>query len=163
MKLMAILRGSFCLAVLSGCAQFGGAGSTPPAAPSRLDAGDLTALEKAAEETYSEQDWAASELHFIALTRRVPTAVEPWFKLGNIYARTDRLALAVRAYREVVMREAKHSRAWHNMGVIQLRQAALTFTELEKVAPEDDPLAVRGAKLGKAVLQLLEPETAAAP
>lgn len=163
MKLVTILCGALCLAVLSGCAQFAGPGSDRRAAPAQLNAGDLAALEKQAAEAYTKQDWLASEQHFIKLTKHSPTAVEPWFKLGNIYARTNRFALAVRAYREVVVRDAKHSRAWHNMGVIQLRQAAQSFAELEKTALKDDPLAVRGAELGHAVQRLLEPGSTATP
>lgn len=159
MKFWPIVRACWCLIALSGCAQFGGTGVT---APAKLRPEDLVALERQAGAAYDQQDWTTSEQHFIALTKAAPASVEPWFKLGNIYARTNRYALAVRAYGEVVVRDARHSRAWHNMGVIQLRQAAQSFAELEKYALHDDPLAVRGAELEHAIDQLLAPEPDAA-
>ncbi len=140
--------------LLPGCAEFQ---RTPDAAATGGEPKvDLQGLEQQAEAAYAKGDWAASEQPFIALTKASPQAVEPWFKLGNIYARTNRYALAVRAYREVVVRDAKHVRAWHNMGVIQLRQAAETFAELATYAQGNDPLAVHGMHLRQAVEQLLD-------
>ncbi len=138
------------LSVLPGCAGFDRGQNSAAPKP------DLAVLERQAEAAYAKGDWSASEQPFIALTKASPQAVEPWFKLGNIYARTNRYALAVRAYREVVVRDAKHVRAWHNMGVIQLRQAAQTFATLETYAQGDDPLAVHGSQLRQAVEHLLE-------
>lgn len=115
------------------------------------------ALASRAAEAYAKQDWATSESLYAALTQTNPGIVEPWFRLGNIYARTNRFDLALRAYREVVLRDAAHARAWHNMGVVQLRQAAQTFAELQKHAQPDDPFAARGAELGQAVHDLLAP------
>ncbi len=154
------------LALLTGCAEMQKKPSASQANPSAAAPAnvDLAGVEKAANEAYAKQDWSTSEANFALLTQKLPTNVEPWFKLGNIYARTNRFDLAVRAYREVLVRDTKHTRAWHNLGVVQLRQAALTFAELNKYAGQDDPLAARGQALGAAVNALLEPGgTSAAP
>lgn len=152
---------TLCLVVLlGGCARSGGTRDEPrtPAAPAATPSGeDALTLSRLASEAYAKQDWATSERHYVALTTKVPADVEPWFKLGNIYARTDRFDLAVRAYREVLVRDTRHARAWHNMGVVQLRQAARTFEELQKYAAPDDPLASRGTELGRDIARMLAP------
>jgi Flp pilus assembly protein TadD len=85
------------LALLSACAEHQtrpNPGSNTTNAP---DSNNLVAVQQQAVEAYAKQDWATSEQHYVVLTQKVPTDVEPWFKLGNIYARTQRLDLAVRA------------------------------------------------------------------
>jgi cytochrome c-type biogenesis protein CcmH/NrfG len=139
---------------LSGCESFGkrsNASSTPPASV------DLTQLDKDAAAAYAAQDWATSERLYVDLTKATPSATEPWFRLGNIYARTGRVEMAIKAYRETVIRDSKHARAWHNMGVVQLRQAAGSFAELAKYGAPEDPLVQRGAALGIKIEQLLAP------
>ena len=118
---------------------------------------DLVQMDKDASSAYAAQDWPTSERLYVELTKQNPSATEPWFRLGNIYARTDRVELAVRAYRETVIRDAKHARAWHNMGIVQLRQSAASFGELGKYGAPDDPLVQRGADLGHQIEQLLSP------
>lgn len=146
------------LMLISGC-QTWKASQLPPKDEPQSSSGatDLVAVEKNAEAAYRAQDWATSERLYVELTKATPAATEPWFRLGNIYARTGRIELAVKAYRETVIRDTKHTRAWHNMGVVQLRQAAQSFGELQKYAAPDDPLGGRGKALGDAIDKLLAP------
>jgi tetratricopeptide (TPR) repeat protein len=105
---------------------------------------------------YTAQDWAESEKYYVELSRAVPSNVEPWFKLGNIYARTDRPELAIRAYRECVIRNPRHAKAWHNMGIIQLRQARGSFTQLQQFVNESNPLYEKSARISSGIETLIE-------
>jgi tetratricopeptide (TPR) repeat protein len=150
--------------MLGGCNRLGVAPASTPAAAATVAAPDPATLERDAGAAYDARDWTRSEVLYVALTRAQPAAAEPWFKLGNIYARTDRAELAIRAFREAINRDPRHIRAWHNLGVTQLRQASASFHELTQVAPPDAPLAARGQQLGAAVDALLaEDPSAAAP
>src|SRR5690606_27049603 len=120
----------------AGCENMGGTRPEPQAAPA---GGDAVTIERTASEAYANRDWAEAERQYLLLTERVPQEPEPSFRLGNVYARTARPDLAVRAYREAVLRNPKHTRAWHNMAVVQLRQAAESLRELERFGDSDDP------------------------
>ena len=48
------------------------------------------------------------------------------------------------AYRETVIRDPAHAKAWHNMGVIQLRQTANSFKEMQLHVDPEDPLYENG-------------------
>lgn len=146
-----LLLGAVLLA--AGCAtQQGGKPDTPA---STAVASDLMAVEKTANEAYQRQDWVESEKNFLLLTQKAPGEAEPWFRLGNIYARTHRPDLAIRAYREVVVRNPKHARAWHNMGIVQLQQAKMSFDELTKFADPADPITARSVKLSDGIDSLI--------
>ena len=104
---------------------------------------DIVQLEQTAKKAYLSEDWATAEKAYKNLTLQIPGDAEPWFRLGNIYARTNNLDAAVATYREALIRDPKNSKIWHNLGVIQLKQAANTFLEMQQYTEENDPLGVR--------------------
>jgi len=146
------------LAGLLAACQFPASSIRNEPAPSAADA---ETVERTAREAYDRQDWAQAEQQYLTLTTKEAASAEPWFRLGNIYARTDRADLAVRAYREAIARDPKHARAWHNMGIVQLQQAAASFGEIEKVASRDDPLYARSAEIRASIQALIAPRGAA--
>lgn len=155
----------FALLTAAGCERMGGARpaqDATPAAPGPTG-GDAVSIEHAAAQAYANRDWTEAERQYVLLTSRVPQEPEPWFRLGNVYARTARPELAVRAYQEAVLRNPKHTRAWHNMGVVQLRQAAASLRELERFGQPDDPLHQRAVELGDRIDALLGPAADDAP
>ncbi len=101
---------------------------------------DLTKIYALATQAYAEKNWPESEQHYATLTRKSPGEAEPWFKLGNIYARTFRPELAVKFYREALVRDPANVKAWHNLGIIELRQAANTFATLQDLLEPGDVL-----------------------
>ena len=141
------------LIALSGCA----ASAPRPTVPDTPIVGDRAGLERAAATAYAAQDWAASEHDYSALAAQPGSDAEAWFKLGNIYARTSRPDLAVRAYREAVNRDPKHARAWHNLGLIQLRLARDSFAEVEHNTPPTNDMHPRATELRSALDELLRP------
>lgn len=118
---------------------------------------DPFALQRDAEQAYARGDWAAAAEAYRALAARVPKEAEPWFRLGNAYARLGRSADAVAAYREALVRDPRMSKAWHNLGLVQLREAAATFVEMTEHTAPDDPLHPRGERFARLLSDLLEP------
>ncbi len=149
------------LLALAGCERMRGP-RPAPVADARITV-DLVEVRRLASEAYARQAWPDAERYFVQLTTRLPEEPEPWFKLGNVYARTGRSELAVRAYREAVRRDPEHTRAWHNMAVVQLQQAAASLRELQKFAKPDDPLYQRGVELGEMIEAMLQPAGGGAP
>jgi len=117
---------------------------------------ELTDLEKRAREAYINEDWETAEEAYRNLTLQLPGEAEPWFRLGNVYARTNQLNAAVATYREALIREPSNSKVWHNMGVIQLKQAANTFLEMQQFTEENDPLAIRARHAVNSIANLID-------
>ena len=116
-------------------------------------------LRSLANDAYSAQDWPLAETRYGELTRRTPDDGESWLRLGNIYARTERTDLAVKAYQEAVAREADDPRAWHNLGVLQMRAALATFQRMQESVPAGDPLRARMDELARGLEGLLAQPT----
>lgn len=116
---------------------------------------DIKATQALASERYADGDWAAAETQYVALAREIPQQADYWFRLGNIYARTDRPDLAVSAYREALVRDPQLSKAWFNMGVVQLRQAANSFHKMDVHVPEGDPSREQAEAAYAAILAIL--------
>ncbi len=111
---------------------------------------DLTSLvevQKRADAAYQNEDWKTAEKEYLYLAKNLPSEIEPWFRLGNIYARTGQLDAAVSAYREALVRDTKNSKIWHNLGIVQLRQATNTFVEMLDYTNPDDPLNQRAKQI----------------
>ncbi len=120
------------------------------------DLADITQLEKTAKKAYLDEDWATAEKAYKSLTLQIPGNVEPWFRLGNVYARTNKLNAAVATYREALIRDPKNSKIWHNLGVIQLKQAANTFLEMRQYTEENDPLGIRARYAINSIANLID-------
>lgn len=132
-----------------------GACSQSPAKPDKPAAQDLAEIYRLAAAAYEAQDWAASERHYLNLTRGAPEEVEPWFKLGNVYARTQRYDRAIACYREALVRDSRNLKAWHNIAVTQLREAGASFLELEMLTAEDDPLHEKSVRIQRTIDELV--------
>lgn len=104
---------------------------------------NIAELEEMAREAYQNEDWETSEEAYKHLTLQTPYEVEPWFRLGNIYAQTNRLDGAVEAYQEALLIEPENTKVLHNLGVIQLRMAANTFLEIRQHTEENGPMRLR--------------------
>lgn len=139
------------LALMTALAACGGQTNTQPE-----EEVNLIELQREAIEAYERRDWVAAERHYTQLVQKAPKDAETWFRLGNIFARVNQVDNAVRAYREALIRNPDNARAWNNMGVVQLRQAANTFRELYNNSELDNPLNERAGELFKALTELLE-------
>jgi len=142
--------------LLSGCAGFGGGPVEP-----RVE--DVAAARAAGERAYAAHEWAAAEPHYRALVAAIPQDAELWFRLGNIYARVDKPDAAVAAYREALVRDGDLAKAWFNMGVVQLRQAANSFLKLGAHVDPDDPVTQQGHEAYEAIMAILGRHDGASP
>lgn len=147
------LAATLLAALLAGC-------TAPGTRPSRGGIEDVVALKTAAETAYASEDWPAAEKAYRSLTEAVPAESENWFRLGNVYARLGRHYDAIALYREALVRDPANSRAWHNLGVTQLRLATNTFEELQAHTDPSDPVAERARRVVEAVSNLLQGEFA---
>lgn len=140
--------------ILTACNQATVKEETPDAGAS----GDPVEMERLADEAYEARDWETSEAQYRRLIKALPTEAKPWFRLGNIYAYNNRADEAVLAYREALVRRPDFTKAWHNMGVLQLRQAAKTFNDLTIHGSADSPLYQQASDLHIGILKLLSQE-----
>jgi len=106
------------LLALAGCATTG----APPLK-------NALAQQERAEQAYAAGNLAQARADYQALTRALPLNADYWFRLGNVYVRMDQPDEAADAYGHVLQREPKHAKAWHNLGIVRLRQAAAAFTQ----------------------------------
>jgi cytochrome c-type biogenesis protein CcmH/NrfG len=117
---------------------------------------DLFQVRHAAEVSYAAKDYAESEKHYALLTQKMPVEAENWFRLGNIYARTNRPDTAIAAYKEALVRAPDYSKAWFNMAILQLNTAASSLIELQKSAPPEDPIVERSRDILKGLQGLIK-------
>lgn len=117
---------------------------------------DLFQLEHDADVAYQKGDLTTSEKDYLELAKKAPGEALHWFRLGNIYARTHRPDAAIVAYREAVLRNPQYSKAWYNMGIMHLREAANTFNQMQVHTESTDPLYAEGKKLLNEIFKIIE-------
>ena len=106
---------------------------------------DLLALKKEADIAYLNDDMETSAKHYETLVREIPGEASYWFRLANIYVRTNRPDAAIDLYREAVIRDPKFSKAWYNLGIVQLKQTAFSLNEMLVYTDKYDPLYSKAA------------------
>jgi len=117
---------------------------------------DMNLVLDEARSAYEAQDWKTAEQDYRLVVEKDPSSFEGWFRLGNIYSRTERPDLAVRAYREALIRRPDDVKAWHNLSVIHLRQAVNSLEQLQRHADPDDPMTRADRKLLEGLRRLVE-------
>ena len=124
---------------------------------------DYLLIKEQADQAYAKKQYDVAETEYRRLTDAVPRDADAWFKLGNIYARTHKPEKAIKAYREAILRDPKLSKAWHNLGVVHMRQAANAFLSLQKHATTDDPLNDIALRRLNGLYELMPAQQDAAP
>ena len=122
---------------LSGCNQLNTKQETNDAVSTDTD---LREIRQRADEAYQNDDLEASAKDYELLIKRVPEEPLHWFRLANIYVRTNRPQLAIGLYREAVIRDPKYAKAWYNLSIVQLKQTAYSLTEMVTYTDPNDPL-----------------------
>ena len=79
--------------LLSGCAT--------ESAPGK----NTVALLQDADLAYTQGNWTRAESQYRLIAQRVPGDAYAWFKLGNLYLRTDRANEAIYAYQQTLARD----------------------------------------------------------
>ena len=165
MRVSRLLIGFFCLlamlVALAGCERTTKPAAPRPAVSENAESSDATGTDPSqslamAEAAYEAKDWQAAEQHYVTVTKRIPDEAHPWFRLGNIYARTERPDFAVRAYKEALIREPQLSKAWYNMGLVQLRQSANSFLQMRTHTPDNSAQRARADAMYEALIEFIQ-------
>lgn len=119
---------------------------------------DTRKLELQADAAYRNGELDVSEKDYLTLIKNSPEKALPWYRLGNIYARTQRPEAAIGAYRQALLRNPRYAEAWYNMGLTQLREAARTFNEMQAHTESGAPLSDEGKRLLRGILEIIKQE-----
>jgi tetratricopeptide (TPR) repeat protein len=100
-----------------------------------------------AEAAYRSNDMEHAKALYLQLTRTIPQEADYWYMLGNTYVRTQQPDDAVLAFQQAIARNPNHARAWHNLGIVRMRQATAAFVSSASTARADDPLQALSTRL----------------
>jgi hypothetical protein len=126
--------GSCLLSVLlAGCATL-----SPKTGSQRLS--HVLTTQEQADSAYRANDMQHAAALYLELTKLVPQEADYWYMLGNAYVRTQQPDEAVQAYTQAISRNPNHTRAWHNLGIVRMRQAVAAFVSSASTASAGDPL-----------------------
>lgn len=78
-----------------------------------------------ATKAYDREDFKSAEDLFLQVVKNDIGNSRAWYKLGNIYANSDRPLAAIDAYHKAIEIKPDHLKARHNLGVIYLEQAKI--------------------------------------
>ncbi|MCK5498292.1 MAG: tetratricopeptide repeat protein [Gammaproteobacteria bacterium] len=108
---------------------------------------DLLALRDEADSAYLNDDLKTSEENYTILVKEMPEEALHWYRLANIYVRTNRPDAAINLYREAVIRDPEFSKAWYNLGIVQLKQTVFSLNEMLIYTDRNDPLYSKAATI----------------
>ena len=149
-KLLLVL---VCLFCLGGCNQLGVKKDTE-----QQPEQDLFELQNRADEAYENDDLLKAEKDYETLIKAMPENAKHWFRLGNIYVRTNRPVAAINLYREAVLRDPTFSKAWFNLSVVQLKQTAYSLNEMLIYVDKEDPMYERARGLLDGIKEIVNTE-----
>lgn len=92
---------------------------------------NLVAVEARAESAYREGQLELAEGLYRKLLAEKTNYAPAWFRLGNIYTRTNRLEAAVNAYQNCISSDKEFAKAWHNLAIVHVRQATDILIEAQ--------------------------------
>lgn len=104
---------------------------------------ELALLNQNAQLADAGGEVAKAEALYKAVLRNSPNDADTWYRLGNLYANNNRPTEAAIAYERTLVADNSHARAWHNLGIIRLRQAYASLLQAQITVNADDPLAER--------------------
>jgi cytochrome c-type biogenesis protein CcmH/NrfG len=131
------------LAAVLACALVAGCGGME----TRGAGEDLVKMQQDAQAAFDSGENARAEALYKGLARAMPNDAETWLRLGNLYARTDNADQAVNAYLTSLALNGADPRAWHNLGVVRLRQAWASLLRANTLTAPPEPIYVMSADL----------------
>ncbi|MGE8497159.1 MAG: tetratricopeptide repeat protein [Pseudomonas sp.] len=117
---------------------------------------DLVSLQNTANQDYASGRFEQASDQYRRLADAMPSDAGVRYQLGNSLARQGDVQGAIGSYREALVRDPQHARAWHNLLQVQLREALLTAAEMQKTLNPQLPQADRALGLGERLLDVVE-------
>lgn len=121
-----------------------------------LPKGQLLETQKNADLTYAQGRYAEAATGYRRLADALPSDAGVRYQLANSLARQGDVQGAIAQYRETLLRDPQHARAWHNLLQVQLGEALQTAAELQRTLNPQQPHAERSLRRAEQVLRLLE-------
>lgn len=146
-----LITAAFCLTMI-GC---GTIASTAKPSPD-----ELKSIYASANKAYSEKNYKLALFEYLKLSESITTDAVVWFRIGNSYTRLENYNKAVEAYEKAVLLDPRLSKAWHNMGVIQLKQSVNTWRQMLTYISKDDVLYDKALSLSKKLLEIADDKQA---
>lgn len=115
---------------------------------------DFVKMQREAQAAFDSGENARAEVLYKGLLRSMPNDAETWFRLGNLYARTDNADQAVNAYLTALTLNGSDPRAWHNLGVIRLRQAWAALLRANALTSPKEPINQMSAEMIRSLEKL---------
>ena len=116
---------------------------------------DLKAQQARAHQAYMDGNYELAINRYQELQTVLDKDPYIWFRLGNSYSHLKQPDKAIQAYRKAVFIDPMMSKAWHNMGVMQLRQSANTWTQMLVHTQQSDPLYEKAERFSRDTLKAL--------
>ena len=116
---------------------------------------DLKAQQARANQAYMDGNYELAINRYQELQAVLDKDPYIWFRLGNSYSHLKQPDKAIQAYRKAVFIDPMMSKAWHNMGVMQLRQSANTWTQMLVHTQQSDPLYEKAERFSRDTLKAL--------
>jgi Flp pilus assembly protein TadD len=147
------------LLALAGCAASAPALKGPP----ERQLSNVLDLQKKADAAYHGGSVAEAVQDYTQLTQLIPEEPNYWFMLGNALVKAQEPDQAVLAYDQAIIRNPRHTRAWHNLGVIRLRQAQAAFVSSAETANAGDPIKQNSRRVANALERVSDVPKVAVP
>jgi len=141
--------------IIVACLFFTGCASTQ----TQIPAEEVRSLYAEGDLAYQNNEHQKALKIYIKLSSQLPSDATLWFKIGNSYARLDKQSQAIEAYEKAVVIDPYLSKAWHNIGVIQLKQSVNTWLQMLIYIPKNDPLHAKAVNLSKNLIALNSDES----
>jgi len=126
---------------------------------------DLVRMQQEAQVAFDSGENARAEALYKGLIRSMPNDAETWFRLGNLYARTDNPDQAANAYLTALQLNGADTRAWHNLGIVRLRQGWAAFLRANTMSAPPQAIHAMSAEIIRMLekMPLLSDERSAKP
>lgn len=118
-----------------------------------LPSSDLVELQRQADSAYGAGDYARAKELYGRLAKAMPTDAGVRYQQGNSLARLGDNNGAINSYRDALLRDPQHARAWHNLLQVQTREARLTASEMQRYLSDQTPHAERALQRARQILE----------
>jgi len=115
--------------------------------------GDLVELQRQADSAYNAADYPRASELYGRLAKAMPTDAGVRYQQGNSLARLGDHNGAIISYRDALLRDPQHARAWHNLLQVQIQETRLTAGEMQRYLSGQTPYAERALKRAELVLE----------